>query len=140
MEDADTDGEGTAEAVKKKSTSEPLNDKPLRKTPKEKREEEELQLLKVVANSLAPEESNDSNECIDCCSRFGEYVTETLRGMNERTRLLAVNNIHNAIFQAQMSVYSNTPVSYQPYPQGLAEDTQRSRRDALNFSQILNLQ
>ena len=77
--------------------------KPSRKqvAARKRQEEEEFAVLKKLASSL-DEESSPKQTSHSPCIAFGKYVGEALMAMDERTRLIAMNNIQTAIFQAQM--------------------------------------
>ena len=58
-------------------------------------------MLKKLASSLG-EESGPKQTSNSPCTAFGKYVGEAMMAMVNRTRLIAMNNIQTAIFQAQM--------------------------------------
>lgn len=89
----------------KKSTSMPLDSTKKRKTERQKKDDEELLILRSLAASVKEEDDmkKSSKETASPTAAFGNYVSQALSFMDERTRLMAMNNIQNAIFQAQMS-------------------------------------
>ena len=89
--------------------------KPSRKqaTARKKQEEEQFVPLRQRASSL-DEESCPKQASNSPCTAFGKYVGETLMALDERTRLMAMNNIQTAIFQAHMGGLAGNGV---PNPQ-----------------------
>ena len=77
--------------------------KPSRKqaTARKKQEEEQFVPLRQRASSL-DEESCLKQAGSSPCTAFGKYVGEALMALDEGTRLIAMNNIQTAIFQAHM--------------------------------------
>lgn len=70
------------------------------------REEEELSILKGLAKSL---ESEKRDEPSDESDAFGLYVSQCLKKMDERARIIARHQIENIIFQAQVGTLSAAP-------------------------------
>ena len=120
-----------------KSTSKPLETPQKKKTAKHRKEEEELTILKTLASSLGQETGKKVVNEADPCAAFGAYVTQTLKNMDERTRLLAVNNIQNAIFQAQMSKFAN-PYQQQQF-NDLATNAPNGYPEPVNYTNMVNL-
>ncbi|XP_014678952.1 PREDICTED: uncharacterized protein LOC106818790 [Priapulus caudatus] len=92
----------------RKSTKRPLKEEKV-KAVKKKKDEIERNMLKHVAKCLSSENMKkiaQEDTSKDVCSAFGMYVSQALRKLSERTRVLAMNNIQNVIFEAQMSEYS----------------------------------
>ena len=88
----------------KKSTSVPLDSAKKRKTERQKKDDEELLFLRNLSASIKEEDDvTKSKEAANPAAAFGTYVSQALSVMDQRTRLMAMTNIQNAIFQAQMS-------------------------------------
>ena len=77
----------------------PLNSAKKRKTERQKTDDEELLILRSLTASVKEEDDVEKSKE----AAFGNYVSQALSFMDESTRLMAMNNIQNAIFQAQMS-------------------------------------
>ena len=102
--DLEPEDNETFEVNLKKSTSMPLDSATQRKTEREKKDDEELLLLRSLAASVKEEDDvKKTKEVASPAAAFGSYVSQALSVMDERTRLMAMNNSQNAIFQAQMS-------------------------------------
>ncbi|XP_068759921.1 uncharacterized protein [Montipora capricornis] len=83
------------------STKMPIKSRP--KTAQKQREEEELQLIKGIANSLSQSANKKAKSAQGGqCETFGAYVCETLQDLEPVTRNIAQHNISNILFQAQM--------------------------------------
>eukprot|EP00794_Sanderia_malayensis_P004310 gene4309-4881_t len=107
--DGDLDDNDAPAAETPVSTSRPLAAVKKSKTAKQKKEEEELSILKSLASSISADENVAAKKDAkpSPSAAFEEYVTHALSVMDEKTRLVAMNNIQNAIFQAQMGSFSN---------------------------------
>lgn len=107
IQDTSLDDSMQSEELGKKSTKRPLkSNNNQRKTAKMKREEEEMKVLKTLAKSLEEDDKSGKTEVPkNQCSAFGEYVSQSLTLMDQRTRLIAMNGMQTAIFQAQMAQF-----------------------------------
>ncbi|XP_065071000.1 uncharacterized protein LOC135695746 [Rhopilema esculentum] len=103
--DGDLDDNDAPAAETPVSTSRPLAAVKKSKTAKQKKEEEELSILKSLASSFSADENLAAKKDAkpSPSAAFGEYVTHALSVMDEKTRLVAMNNIQNA----QMGSFSN---------------------------------
>lgn len=73
------------------------------KTIKQKRDEEEFQLMKGLATSLSNRYKHPKQTKQDSAvDVFGSYVTKTLSELNQPMRNIAQFQINNILFQAQM--------------------------------------
>ena len=74
-------------------------------TERQNKDDEELLILRSLAASVKEEDEvkKNSKEAASPIAAFGNYVSQALSSMDERTRLMKMNNIQNDIFQAQMS-------------------------------------
>ena len=69
------------------------------KIPKKKVEEEELKLIKQIAESACAQQQPP-----DKADLFGQYVSASLKEFDELTRNIAQHRISNIIFEAQVGL------------------------------------
>ncbi|CAB4032996.1 Hypothetical predicted protein, partial [Paramuricea clavata] len=87
------------------STKRPTATRP--KSIKQKRDEEEYQLMKGLASSISTRYKKQNQAKQDSAvDAFGVYVTKTLSELNPSMRNMAQFQIHNILFQAQMGTIS----------------------------------
>lgn len=104
------------------STKRPTIRRP--KTVKQKRDEEEFQLMKGLASSLSNRykhaKQTKQDSAVDV---FGSYVTKTLSELNQPMRNIAQFQINNILFQAQMGTL--IPSQHQSHTHSCAPPTQQ---------------
>ncbi|XP_065068371.1 uncharacterized protein LOC135693740 [Rhopilema esculentum] len=136
-EDEEADENTEASFVsEKKSTKKPTETMRKEKNNKRKREEEEMEVLKKLASSLEDDpKAPKSTPCI----AFGKYVGQTLSAMDERTAMIAMNNIQNALFKAQMGIGGNlTGQQYFPSQHQFLSPQNSSARPNFSFPEMVN--
>ena len=83
------------------STKLPIKPRP--KSLKKKLQEEEFNVMKGLASSIAKERKKEKCEGGECES-YGKFLIESLKKLDESTRHLVQYQINNVLFQAQMGM------------------------------------
>jgi hypothetical protein len=83
------------------STKMPIKSRP--KSLKRKLQEEEFNVMKGLASSIAKERKKENSEVGECES-YGKFLIESLKKFDEATRHLVQYQINNVLFQAQMGI------------------------------------
>ena len=101
---------------------------------RQKREDEELNLMRSLAESIRPA----STSVNDDLSSFCESICVRLRGMDKKTRLIVRHQIENSRFSAEMGVLEGPPMA-QPMSQPRSQPmSQQSLTAPCMFIQMLN--
>ena len=74
-------------------------------------QEEEFNVLKGLASSLANGGKKAKLPEVAECESFGRFVTESIKKLDERTRHVVQYHINNTLFQAQMGMMSQAQVN-----------------------------
>ena len=85
-------------------TKDPVNDRQWHHFYGVESEDEELSIPKSMAASFSQEDDPDKEKTTNMSPSyvFAKYVSQSLSAMDDRARFIAINNIQNTIFRAQI--------------------------------------